>query len=276
MNNQQIAPLIKRTDIFKVPFTSLALDTDNAREDVGDIESLIQSIKENGVLAPVRGYKKEGVYYVVDGYRRFTACSMLLEREGINSIVPFCPEEKGTTAELRIVNRITLNNGKPYTPLELGKELNKLRKLGWSNIKIAEKTGYSEVYVSNLIGLGNAPEKVKELIREGEISSSAAINWSGEWEGLITKVEKLKKEALDKSDKSLQLKGTSGKVGDKKILPSWKLFKGFSKKVDYKKIDPSKILFYDFLLKVENNEILISDYEDFFMSQINEHVEPQM
>ena len=93
---------ILRTDYFKVPFTALQIDEDNAREDLGDIEALAESILNTGVQNPVIGYKKNGVFVITDGKRRYYACKYIYEKlsVGYDVLIPFVPSKKALQKQI--------------------------------------------------------------------------------------------------------------------------------------------------------------------------------
>lgn len=258
---------LSRTDYYKVPFSEIMLDSENAREDLGDIAMLAESIYSAGIKNPVKGYKKDGKFFIVDGKRRYYACKYILEHidAEINIIVPFVPEERGTSETDRILNRIILNEGKPYTPLELSTEIAKLKNLNIPQKVIAQKTGFTEIYISNLIKLNKAPQPVKDLIINGTVKSTAVMQWSGEWDEFIEKIEDIQKESIERNEEKVPSKKITG--GQLK-LNSFSVFKTYTKNIDINKMPKEKLLFYDFMLKMTKNELLISDFEDFFETKL--------
>jgi ParB family chromosome partitioning protein len=165
----------QRKDIYYVDARLLNVVPDfNVRQDYGDMDELVESIRENGVKVPIRGYKKEGVLYVVDGHRRLRACQTLIE-QGVEMRVPYLPET-GASAEQRIIDMITLNEGKKLNPLEESEAVKRLINYGFSEYDIAKKVGRTPKYIYNLKLLSSAPERLKVMIRSNIISATLVID----------------------------------------------------------------------------------------------------
>lgn len=166
---------MKRKDLFIVDFSEVTLvDGFNVRYDYGDIDSLAESIKENGVKMPIRAYRENKKYQIVDGHRRFKAIE-LLESKGIKVQIPLITEEKNTSEDQRVVDLLLTNGGKRLNPLEEAEVINRLVGFGYNDTKIAKKTSFSNTYVANLKLLHSANPDLKTMIKEGKISSTFAI-----------------------------------------------------------------------------------------------------
>ena len=57
-----------------------------------ELESLAQSIRENGLLQPVTVRRERGAYYLIAGERRLRACKLAGLKE-IPALVTDCPPE---------------------------------------------------------------------------------------------------------------------------------------------------------------------------------------
>ena len=73
---------MKRKDLFIVDFSEVTLvDGFNVRYDYGDIDSLAESIRENGVKMPIRAYRENKKYQIVDGIGGSRQSSYLNQKE---------------------------------------------------------------------------------------------------------------------------------------------------------------------------------------------------
>lgn len=166
----------------------------NRREEYGDIPKLAREIRAAGLdnLDPLTCYKKGEFYVVLKGYRRRRALK-LLEEDGEILIVRIILAQKGYNKENMILDQITGNEGKPYTPWEQAKVLRDLRGLGWSQKEIVARSGLSLVYVRRLLSLADAPQKLINLVRENRISATLAMDKiaEGQTEELIEAAEKM-------------------------------------------------------------------------------------
>jgi ParB/RepB/Spo0J family partition protein len=272
----------KRVDMFKVPSSKLRIKEGfNIRTDMGDIKELAESIKVNGVLVPLRGYKsKEGdeeVYIITNGHRRYTACQLLLQ-ESIEVLVPFVLESKGYTDEQRLIDTFLMNDGKSLTPLEQAEGVRRLLAYGYSEKEIAGKLAKSEGYIRKLNSLNSAPKALKNLIEDGVISATLAIAAIADG-----KVEEILKKSTagttsvapqdttteeNQSTDGMEIKDVqpSGKITKKDIdtVNSLKEFKKFMKKADENLMHENVLYIYQFAAKLVNNELSYEEIEAFF------------
>ncbi len=165
----------QRKDLYHVDVREIeVVDGFNVRTDYGDMGWLIDNIRENGVKNPVRAYKLDGKWHLIDGHRRHKACMILVD-EGLNIRIPVVSEGKGVSAEQRIVDMICLNDGKRLNPLEEAEAINRLSNYGLSDTEISKKTSKTLVYISNLALLSSAPTKIKNFIKSEQISPTLVM-----------------------------------------------------------------------------------------------------
>src|ERR1700744_1643846 len=154
---------VTKTDLPKVPFNLLQVrEGFNIRKDMGNIEELANSIAENGVRVPLRGYKVKGedTYVVVDGHRRYAACKLVVDRTGEMIKVPFLLEPQKYNDEQRILDMFITNDGKELTVLEKAAGIERMINFDWPIDDIAKKIGKSAGYVRRLSSLNTAPKRL--------------------------------------------------------------------------------------------------------------------
>ena len=170
---------IEKKNYLMVPpssiITLLEEDKKNPREDYGDIEELMNSILENGIKNPLKGYEKDGKYILKDGHRRMAAVNLALQKGKKIERVPFMIEERPLNEEERTLEYLIYNEGKPLTMLEQSEVINRLLNFGWKVTDIVKKTGKARGYIENLILLTRIPMKIRNYIKEGKISAHAVI-----------------------------------------------------------------------------------------------------
>jgi ParB-like chromosome segregation protein Spo0J len=79
------------------------------------MESLVESIRNNGVKIPLRGYIKDKRFYLIDGHRRKKACD-ILNVDDVSLLVPFIVEPTDRKEEDRIADLLICNDGKKLNP----------------------------------------------------------------------------------------------------------------------------------------------------------------
>lgn len=166
---------LKRRDMFFVNFENLKIvEGFNVRYDYGDIEELANSIEQNGVKVPLRGYKEGETFYITDGHRRYKALQ-LLNKKGLEISAPFVSEVKGYNDEQRTLDLVITNDGKRLTLLEEAEVYGRLLNYGWGVAEIAKKVGKSITHISNCTLLLEASTLLKKQIREDKVSASTVI-----------------------------------------------------------------------------------------------------
>lgn len=167
--------MAKRSDLFWIKPSELKIEEGfNVRQDYGDIESLSNSIEENGVKIPLIVNKTRGKdeYTVVDGHRRYYALQGLSD----DIRVPVLVDGRSSNEESRTLGMVIYNGGKKLTLLEESEVYKRLINYGWNQSEIALKIGKSKAHISNCILLTSASTQLKENIREGKISASYVID----------------------------------------------------------------------------------------------------
>ena len=169
----------KRKDVILIDPRNLEIkDGFNVRVDMGNIDELTDSIVENGVREPLRGYRskdKKNVVIVTDGHRRTTAVKLAIERGVDIARVPIILEPKGYKEEDRILDMILCNDGKRLTMFEEGQVYKRLINLGYQQNEVSKKAGRSVAHVSNALCLANASKRVQNQIATGKISDNTVL-----------------------------------------------------------------------------------------------------
>ena len=203
-----------RKDVFFLELQQLQIEEGfNVRQDYGDIKELADSIEANGVRVPIRGYKKDGVYWITDGHRRYKAVQ-LLAKKGIEVRIPFLADGRESSQEQRVIDMIICNEGKKLNPVEIADAVNRLINFGFTESEIHTKTGFSKVYISNLKLLNSAPKKIKNLIADNVIKSTLAMK--------ILREEKDFAKAMEVIESAIADAGGEGKskITDKNVRKS--------------------------------------------------------
>ncbi len=136
-----------------------------------EVESLIASIKEHGLLQPILIRPYQSNFEIVAGHRRFYSCKYLHWRH-----IPCKIREMSDKQAFEI--QLTENiQRKSMGPLEEAEAFRKyVQDLGWGGVtELAKKVGKSEEYVSHRIQLLKLPLDIKEKIMSNKLSVSQAL-----------------------------------------------------------------------------------------------------
>lgn len=142
----------------------------NARTYLSNLNSLIASIKQNGLLQPIIVRLSGSRFEIVAGNRRLEACKKLHWVKIPCLVRELSDKEAYEIGLIENIERETL------TPIEEARSFQLyIKQKGWGGVKsLAEKIGRSEEYVSHRIALLGLPKIVLELISSDKLSPSAA------------------------------------------------------------------------------------------------------
>lgn len=145
------------------------------RTSFGDLDSLIASIRENGLIEPIVVRPRKDHFEIVVGNRRYAACRKLNFRRIPSVVVNFDERQAYEAALVENIQRKTLD------PIEEAESFKRYcEEYGWgSESELASRIGKSQEYVSHRLQLLNLPAKARELIKARAISPSVAeeIAW---------------------------------------------------------------------------------------------------
>lgn len=271
--------LIKRNNMFIVPLTKLkVLENFNDREDYGtfaEMNELAESIYNQGVKVPIKGYKDGDFYVVMQGHRRFRAGQMIKEKYNEVINYPMIVYPPGTTKKDFLLDTLLTNSGKDLTPLERASTVDKLLKEKATTKEIAAALGgVSEVYVKNLARLWSIPDSAKKLIRDGVVSATLIMGQlkskGANLEEFIAELEK--QAAADKSDGSkakskgkkkakITAKNAPGKAGK---TDSLKEMKRFRKQNPDQFANKYKQDAFEFICQMLDNKVSYTDILEYF------------
>jgi ParB family chromosome partitioning protein len=133
------------------------------------INELVLSINAKGVLQPLIVRKKNDIFEIVAGERRWRAC----QKAGIKQVpvvIVDCNDKEAL--ELALIENLQRQD---LNPIEEAESLKALQENHSKNQEeIAISIGKSRSYVANMLRLNNLPDFVKEKIRDGKISAGHA------------------------------------------------------------------------------------------------------
>lgn len=134
-----------------------------------NIDGLVESIKQHGILEPVLVRKEGDKYILVAGERRFLAA----QRAGMTKIpARVLDVSDATMAEIALVENLMRED---LNPLEEAVGIETLaNKFKYTHEKIGELLGVDRVTITNKLRLLRLAEPVKVFLRDGSISEGHA------------------------------------------------------------------------------------------------------
>lgn len=129
------------------------------------LEELANSIKEHGVLTPILVRRRDDIYQIVAGERRYRA-SKLAGLTTIPAVVQeFNDQEMGEIALIENIQREDLS------PLEEARAYQEMIKTyDYTQQQLATRVGKSRPYIANILRLLNLPTKVQSTLENHKLS----------------------------------------------------------------------------------------------------------
>ncbi len=161
----------KKSDILEIPINEIRSNPYQPRKTFHEesLQEMAESIKEHGIIEPVILKKSLKGYELIAGERRTRAAKMA----GLDTVPAIIRElndqEMMEVALLENIQREDLN---PIEEAEAYKYIIELEH--FTQEEFAKKFGKSRSYVTNMLGLLNLPEIVKESVKQKNLSMGHA------------------------------------------------------------------------------------------------------
>lgn len=168
---EKIMETADEEEIKELPISKLRVNPYQPRKTFNEeaLKELAESIKEHGVIQPIIVKKSIKDYEIVAGERRYRA-SKLAGKETIPCIIRnFTDEQMMEIAVLENLQRENLNSIEEAMAYE-----SLMKNLNLTQDQVAKRVGKSRSYITNILGLLNLPNEVKELVKDGKLTQSHA------------------------------------------------------------------------------------------------------
>jgi len=154
-----------------VSIDSLVIDY-HPRKNLGDLKSLMGSIKRDGLLEPLLAYEMEdGKVALIDGYRRLAAAKEFGWKE-----VPCVIWKKMSKRDAAHLSYVKNAERNAFDPIEIAMHLKAMMERFGYSMRDLEIKGYgSAASISNKLKLLEVAAPVQEKIRSGELSMAHGI-----------------------------------------------------------------------------------------------------
>ena len=206
-----------------------------ARTELGNIEELMASIKEKGILQPIIVREKSERYEIIAGERRCIAAKNV----GLKDVP--CIEMNVSDNEAMELALIENLQRKDLDVFEEADGLNALADMyGYSHKQISEKIGKARSTITEIISISKIPKQIRNMCEEFSIKSRGTIIEIAKQENednmfrLITEIKKRELKREDTRDLSKMIKGKEKKI-DKYVYKYEEKDKSFKLKIEFKK-----------------------------------------
>lgn len=173
-------------EVLDVPIEKIETNPHQPRRHfaASDLEDLISSIKEHGILMPLVVTKKGDAYELIAGERRLRASKMLGLKTAPVVVRDATEQEKLELALIENIQRQQLNaleEALAYRAL--------IDEFNLTQEQAAQRVGKSRSNVANLLRLLDLPTEIQQALRDGKITKSHART-------LLAETDKVKQIAL--------------------------------------------------------------------------------
>ena len=134
--------------------------------DPEQLNLLAQSITNHGVIQPLTVREHNGAYQIVAGERRWRAAKIAGLSEVPVRVMELSDSE---TAQIALIENLQREDLNPIEEANGYKQL--AEKYGFKQEEIAASVGKARSSIANSMRLLELPEEVKELVRQGRLSS---------------------------------------------------------------------------------------------------------
>lgn len=221
------------TDTFKIDPRKIVIDYSwNIRVDYGDLDSLTEYIRENGVPGLIIVIEKGGKIYVRDGFRRLT-CVMRLIALGVDIQTVLCVRETSKNEADHVLIQLRANKSKNFNQLETGLVYKKWLAYGGSVTDLAKKEGLSVQTIQNFVNFAESSPEIHKIVSADDIKPTNAIHAINSTETsteaaevvseavALAKAEGKKRATKEHVDQVLEKRGKAAKKPNpKKLLES--------------------------------------------------------
>lgn len=167
--SQSLAP---HERLWQIPLTEIVPNAEQPRKNFShaELEDLVSSIKQHGVLQPVTVTEKEdGGYELIAGERRFRA-SQIAGLVTIPAIVRSATRQE--KLELALIENIQRQELNAIEEAFSYKRL--IEEFGLTQQQVSEKVGKSRPHIANLVRLLVLPDSIQKALIDGTLSMGKA------------------------------------------------------------------------------------------------------
>ena len=212
LSSRSKGPLIRMISISRID-----PNPRQARNELGDIQELMISIKARGVLEPILVRPKGDRYEIIAGERRYVASKNL----GMSEIP--CIEMNVDEREAMELSLIENLQRKDLDTFEEADGLNALIDIyDYTHEQISDKIGKARSTITEIINVSKIPAQVRDLIKQTRIQSRSLLveiskmKDAAQMEKLINEVKDRGLKRADTRDLTKELKKREERAGKPK------------------------------------------------------------
>jgi len=234
-----------RTQVIRnIPIDKIVPNEFQPRKDMGELNDLVESIKENGIIEPILVRPKSGYFEIIAGERRYRAAMQAGVKE-IPCIEHDIPDNEAL--EISIIENIQrkdLNQFEEAHSLKMMSEI-----YGYTHQEIAQKVSKSRVTITEMLRLMDLPIEIQHRCLELKIHSKTFLLELVKLENaekMNAILDQYSEQAFSREEVKKQRKKTSKMDG--------KAINEIPKKIRYKFASDDKKVKLDIVVKQEHSK----------------------
>lgn len=158
-------------EVLEIKLSDIDVNPEQPRQHINhkELEDLVRSIKQHGVLQPVIVTEKDGKYELVAGERRMRASTIA----GLKTVPAILRKASNLEKlELALIENIQRSDLNPIEKAEAYEKL--IDEFGLTQDQAAKKMGISRPSFANSVRLLALPTEIQKALAEGKISEGHA------------------------------------------------------------------------------------------------------
>jgi ParB family chromosome partitioning protein len=155
-----------------IPIEAIVVNPDQPRKNLGDLEGLIQSIHNYGVLEPLLVQPLEdGKCKIIAGERRYHAALAC----GLSHLpcIEIPVENDAQSLEVALVENLQRQELDPFEEAQGYQVLQE--KYGYTHEMISQKIGKKRSTITEILAIASMPDEIKSLCRHADISAKSML-----------------------------------------------------------------------------------------------------
>jgi ParB family chromosome partitioning protein len=181
-----------------LPLDLLIPNPDQPRRSFGDIDDLVSSIKEKGVLEPILVRPAGEKFQIIAGERRYRASV----EAGLTQIpcIEVDVDDRGVL-EISLIENLQRRD---LNPFEEAEGLHKLsEKFLYTHEEVARKLGKSRTVITETLTLNHIPAEIRDLCREAGITARSTLLQIARQpnpEAMLKMIEEIRRSGLTRDE----------------------------------------------------------------------------
>jgi ParB family chromosome partitioning protein len=155
--------------IEQIPLSKIRPNPGQPRNDFTDMDELIASVREKGILQPLLVRRKDDGFQIIAGERRYRAAKEL-RKDHVPAVIIDADEQ--SAFEIAIIENIQRKNLSPLEEAQAYQAL--IDRFGLTHDQVSQRMGRDRSTITNSLRLLSLPEEVRKDVSRGTITAGHA------------------------------------------------------------------------------------------------------